>query len=879
MVEQREKSHLRHRQQLVESLCDGQPPRSRAPGELEVSDLLQRFEQLQEENRVLSRELDARHQESEAHLEAIARLRRKVAKLRRGRTQAESRISRVKTKLHLIQHSWTWRTRQSLVDVAHRMSDLVKPRPQNARPTVEPVQESATVPTRSVTPTSGRTGMLLAKVWQVVFLGQRFWHALRTLGLRQALARTRRYLTNRSQQNVPSPSAINKVPGSLLKDIHTHLAKTALDAFLTLAATLRFPCCDRPVVSVIIILYNRAELTLTCLRSLLADQRIPFEVILVDNASTDRTREMLSRIEGVRTILNKSNKGFGCAVNQAAAIARGRYLLLLNNDTQVLGNSLEVASQYLDAHDDVGAVGGRIVLLDGTLQEAGSVVYRDGSTAGLGRGADPYAPAYMFRRDVDYCSGAFLMTPTRLFLDKGGFDKKYYPAYYEDVDYCVRLWQDGKRVVYDPGVTLLHYEYGSSSSSTSGELMRQKKATFIHLHGTWLAGQSMPAASGAVPLARVRDSRKRILFIEDRVPHAWLGSGYPRARHILHKLIELGHNVTLYPLQFPKESWADIYESIPCETEVALNRGNRGLAGFLAERRNYYDMILVSRPHNMRVLRSVLAVSPGILGSAKVLYDSEALFALREIKRSEIVEHQSAELHDVEQQVVKEVHLADNVAGVIAVSDAEAEHFRSRGVSPVFTLGHSLRLRPSATPFVARHGMLFVGPVHEWTTPNAHSILWLLEEVLPRIRRLAGSNLEMTFAGQWCDAKLPKTLDLSGVRMLGRVDDLNPLYEQARLFAAPTRFAAGIPFKVHDAAATGLPVVASTLLAEQLGWQPGEELLVSDDPDRFAELCYRLHEDPQLWQRLREGSLRAIERDCSPEKFDRRLDSILRQTL
>jgi glycosyltransferase involved in cell wall biosynthesis len=471
------------------------------------------------------------------------------------------------------------------------------------------------------------------------------------------------------------------------------------------------------------------------------------------------------------------------------------------------------------------------------------------------------------------------MTPTRLFVDKGGFDKKYYPAYYEDVDYCVRLWQDGKRVVYDPGVTLLHYEYGSSSSSTSGELMRQKKATFVQLHGAWLAGQSMPAASGAPPLARVRDNRKRILYIEDRVPHAWLGSGYPRARHILHKLIELGHNVTLYPLQFPKESWTDTYQSVPCETEVALNRGNGGLAAFLAERRNYYDMILVSRPHNMRVLRSVLAVSPGILGATKVLYDSEALFALREVKRSEVIEHQAAESHDVEQQVVKEIRLADNVAGVIAVSDAEAEHFRSRGVSPVFTLGHSLKLRPGARPFGARQGLLFVGPVHEWTTPNAHSILWLFEEILPRLRRLAGSNLEMTFAGPWCNANLPKTLDLSGVRILGRVDDLSPLYEQARLFVAPTQFAAGIPFKVHDAAAAGLPVVASTLLAEQLGWRPGEEILASDDPDTFAELCYRLHEEPQLWRRIREGALRAMERDCSPENFDHKLDSILRQTL
>src|SRR5207244_8292943 len=119
---------------------------------------------------------------------------------------------------------------------------------------------------------------------------------------------------------------------------------------------------------------------------------------------------------------------------------------------------------------DIGAVGGRQVFLDGTLQEAGSIVWRDGSCLGYGRGDDPFAPMYMFRRDVDYCSAAFLLTPRRVWEKLGGFDEAFQPAYYEDSDYCARLWERGLRVVYEPRAMILHYEFGSSNMPNAIDL-------------------------------------------------------------------------------------------------------------------------------------------------------------------------------------------------------------------------------------------------------------------------------------------------------------------------------------------------------------------------------------------------------------------------
>ncbi|MGA2031480.1 MAG: glycosyltransferase [Thermoguttaceae bacterium] len=719
--------------------------------------------------------------------------------------------------------------------------------------------------------------------WQeYVRLCRRFAYHLRQHGVRPAMHRVRAYLARTGKpSSFPSlapAGSLAAVPLASLKKSYAHFARVALDAFLTGGARLQFAESPQPKVSVLLVLHNRAELTLACLRSLPADGAMPLELILVDNGSTDQTPELLERIDGARILRNAENRGFATAVNQAAEHAAGEYLLLLNNDTQLLGDSLRVAAGFLDEHRDAGAVGGRILTLDGRLQEAGNIVWRDGSTTACGRGDDPYAPAAMYQRDVDYCSGALLMTPRALFREEGGFASVFFPAYCEDVDYCLQLWRDGWRVVYHPDISVLHYEFGSSSSSAAAcKLMARQRPLLVQRHRSWLAEQH-PPGSAAFPAVRARDRRKRILFLEDRVPYPWLGNGYPRAHTILEKLVSLGYAVTFYPLQFPHDTWAEVGRSISREVEVILNQGQAGLADFLAQRRGYYDLFLVSRPHNMRILRQVLASKPDVLAGAKIIYDAEALFVLREMRERESRgQHLSA--GEVERQVSDEVFLAEGAYGVTCVSEAEAEQFRCRGFRCVSTLAHATETRPGAAGFSARRGMLFVGPIHDPGSPNADSVRWLLTEIMPRLRRHSDNPPKLLLAGLWCDGTMPKDLDFSCVGVLGKVADLTSLYDRVRMFVAPTRFAAGLPHKVHEAAARGLPAVVSSLLAEQLGWRHEQELLVADDPRQFAECCRRLEEDGQLWQRLRDGALAAVTRDCSPQLFDRRLAQVLEQAL
>jgi GT2 family glycosyltransferase len=659
----------------------------------------------------------------------------------------------------------------------------------------------------------------------------------------------------------------------------TAAAAAELRAFLASGAQLDFTPREPPRVSVVLVLWNRAELTLVCLRALAATAAagVALELVIADNASTDATAALLDRVAGARVLRHAENLGFLRAVNAAAREARGELLLLLNNDAE-LGPGALAAALDRAAAPDVGAVGGRLVLPDGTLQEAGSIVFSDGGCEGYGRGDSPDAPEYGFARDVDYVSGAFLLTPRARFAELGGFDERYAPAYYEDADYCARLWQRGFRVVYEPRAIVSHYEFASARSRDDAVRMQaERRGRFVAQHAAWLAAQ--PDRAEARPLdARAHenplDARTRrgwrILFVDDRVPRARDGSGHPRARDLVDALVARGHFVTVYPTLFDADG-----AGAPDGVEVVAERGAARLGEFLDARRDYYDVTLVSRPHNMERLRAL-----GGAAGMRVIYDAEAIFALRDARRRRALDD-SAHTDDatpersenaaIDRAVAAEVALAAGADAVLAVTEAERTRFAA--IAPAFTVGHVLAPAPTARPFDAREGLLFVGAFYDDASPNADSMFWFVRDVWPRVRERLPIGL--TIAGARPTRSVIALGATAGVEVLGAVDDLVPLYEHARVFVAPTRFPAGLPYKVHHAAAHGVPVVATSVLAAALGWRGGEELLVADEPAAFADAVARVYGDRALWERLRAHALERVERDCSPRAFGAALDAAL----
>lgn len=235
-----------------------------------------------------------------------------------------------------------------------------------------------------------------------------------------------------------------------------------------------------PVVSVCIPVVSNHGLIERCLDSLV-DSRpsVDTEVVVVANGLAGSGLTTLRSRDDIVLISSAVNTGFSGGNNLAARFARGRYLLLLNDDSVVEAGYVDRLLRVVEREPTVAAAGGKILSADGTLQEAGSVLWRDGWVAHVGAGHSADSPAYGRQRDVDYASANGLLVERQAWDEVGGLDERYFPAYYEDVDLCLALLNRGYRVVYEPEAKLRHLESQSTSAPFRGFLLVRNRAQLV----------------------------------------------------------------------------------------------------------------------------------------------------------------------------------------------------------------------------------------------------------------------------------------------------------------------------------------------------------------------------------------------------------------
>ena len=667
-----------------------------------------------------------------------------------------------------------------------------------------------------------------------------------------------RMLLRNPRPTPPAPQRAGDLPVGEPAAAFVQVRRRELQTFLLSGSRLAFPSHAVPVVTVVVVAWNRAELLFGCLRAV-RQSSVPLEVVIVDNASTDETAQLLRQIDGVRVLTNPDNRGFTGAANQGAAAATGEFLLLLNSDAELFPDCLDRLVATLHREPSVGAVGAKLIWPDGRLQEAGSVIWSDGSCVGYGRGENPADDLFNFRRDVDFCSAAVLLTRTDLFRELRGLEERYAPGYYEDADYCARIWESGRRVVFEPSALAIHVESASSNMTTAIGQQLERRAIFVQRRAAWLQKQP-PPHTDLLKARRHPWNKPSILVIDDSLPDPTRGAGFPRSFALVEALGSLGYAVSVYATSQSSPS-APARQRLHW-VETILGRGPNGLEEFLRDRRHAYQAILVSRPHNLRYLKAAVGKDLRSLG-VPVVYDAEAVFATRDAGRARIEGHELP-AEQAATLVREEARLALGSAAVLTVTEGDRRLFEEAGIRNISVLSHSLKPQDSPGLEPSRDSVLFVGSFGG-DGPNDDALKYLVRLVAPAIRA-AQCSARIVVAGHGL-RRASAEFGECGIRFVSDPESLEELYAQARVFIAPTRYAAGIPLKILEAAAHGVPVIATPVLASQLGWEAGREILVASSPEEFGQSVRRLFDDDKLWLALRDSGHAAVARSCDPDRF------------
>lgn len=599
-----------------------------------------------------------------------------------------------------------------------------------------------------------------------------------------------------------------------------------------------------PDVSLIVCAHGQCSVTERCIQSLCETQYMNdarMQVVLVDDASPDDTVGRLSQIKGLHLVQLSDNVGFLRAANAGLEVAKGEHILFLNNDTEPVGRWLDPLLDVLRRNPNALVVGSRLIYPDATLQEAGGIVFSDASGWNYGRGLDPFDPRVSFPRRVDYVSGASLLVRGDFLRQRGGFDDRYAPAYYEDTDLCFAAREAGGEVWYEPASIVIHHEgisHGTEISSGMKAFQAVNKDKFFERWESTLADQWAPDAAH-VPSARQRTDKGRILVIDHEVPTPDQDSGSVRITAVMKSMLDLGYAVTF----MPHNGWRRELYTVQLERMgIEVLGSSADWWHHVVEMAPGISHVWLSRPS---VARSFIGHVRASLPGATVIFDTVDLHFLR-VQREAETTSDSTRRRDALRQEIEELELIDMADVTVVVSQVEQELLQARTDRSVAVVPNVHVDHPEASGARNRSGILFVGGFRH--TPNVDAMAWFVSEILPRIAD-EEPDVSLTIAGSHPPDEV-LALASDRVTVTGWVHDLVPLYSTSRVAVAPLRYGAGVKGKVGEAMSLGVPMVLTSIASEGMHIEHGAQALVADNPEDFAANVVRLLRDDHLWLRF-----------------------------
>lgn len=615
---------------------------------------------------------------------------------------------------------------------------------------------------------------------------------------------------------------------------------------------LLFPETETPAVSIIIPVYNQFDFTYNCLHAILMHSgNISYEIIIADDCSTDMTCHIDEIVDGIRIIHTPENYGFLKNCNYASRQAKGQYLLFLNNDTQVQPGWLDSLIELMEMRPEVGLTGSKFVYPDGRLQEAGGILWKDGSAWNYGHGNNPALPEYNYIKTVDYISGASIMIRRNLWEQIGGFDQRYVPAYCEDSDLAFEVRKAGFQVVLQPKSVVVHFEGQSNGTDLSSGVKSYQITNQKKFYKKWQSILESGHLDNGKDVFLARDHsqyRKRILVIDHMVPRYDKDAGAKNVFMYTKIFLEMGLRVTFLPADyFPYQPYTKELEQLGVEVLYG-NYYFKYWKEWLAENLHYFDYIYVNRPHiAIRFMALLKQYSKG-----KIIYFGHDLHYLREQREYEI-EKKPELLPSIEKWKKIEFGLMQEADVIYVVGNYEEhvlkQEFPEKPIRniPIFT--YEPLSENKSVNMENRKDLMFVGGFNH--PPNIDAVLWFAKEIFPDVLK-KHPDIRWYVIGSNPPDEISALAD-SHIIVTGFIsdDELLQYYQSCRLSVVPLRYGAGVKGKVVESIYRQCPMITTPIGAEGISTSEHAFEVVPADHS-MADTINHLYDDVEYLKTMAE---------------------------
>ncbi len=606
--------------------------------------------------------------------------------------------------------------------------------------------------------------------------------------------------------------------------------------------SLMLPVNHSPDVSIIIPAYNKFELTYHAIASiLLAFNKASYEVIVADDCSTDETQNILAIVDHVRVVKTTENLMFLRNCNNAAKQAKGQFFIFLNNDTEVTSGWIDALLMPFSNNSNVAITGSKLLNGNGSLQEAGGIVWQEGNPWNVGNGDNPMRPEYNYLRQADYVSGAALCIHHQKWIELEGFSEEFAPAYYEDTDLCFKARNKGYEVVYTPLSQVIHFEGMSNGRDLSSGVKRYQQINEKTFKEKWqhIYNQSCVASLEQLHTEKDRHScSKRILVIDYATPNPASDAGSYAAIQEIKLLQKLGFKVTFIP-----ENMAFMghltRQMQAMGIEVLYAPFYSSVFDAIEKRIGEFDAFYITR---YRVAEKYIS-SIKSRSNKKIIFNNADLHFLRELRAA----HTSGEvsLESALDTRSREIEVMKKVDAILSYNESEHAVIASHTLNPknIFKCPWVLTEKPPTAPFHGRKGIAFLGGYRHH--PNVEGVKFFAKQVMPLVNKKR-SDIVFHIYGSHPSEEV-KALADNHVKVVGFVENLDDVFQTHKIFIASLISGAGIKGKVLEAMAYGTPSVLTSVAAESTGLVDKMSASITDSAESMAEAVIALYDDEECW--------------------------------